>query len=353
MKPCAFNKYDKNTLLQKVIHEPFKRKTISFYRYVKINNPQEYRDSLYLALDKMGVLGRIYIAHEGINAQINVPEPKVADFISYLDTSDELKNMPLKWALEEHQISFLKLKIKVRKKIVADGLNDDAYDFTNVGKHLTAHEFNQAMEDPNSVVVDMRNHYESEIGHFKGAILPDVESFREELPLVKDLLEDKKDKKILLYCTGGVRCEKASAYLKHYGFKDVNQLYGGIIEYAQQVKKNGLENKFIGKNFVFDDRLGERISEEIIATCHQCGKTCDTHVNCANVACNLLFIQCEECAKNFSGCCTPKCQQIASLPEEEQVKLRKGKEAKKRFFKGVKNPTLLRNEIEKQLKEIV
>ena len=127
-----------------------------------------------------------------------------------------------------------------------------------------------------------------------------------------------------MYCTGGIRCEKASAYILHRGFKNVFHLEGGIINYANEVKEKGLPNKFKGKNFVFDDRLGERISEEIIAKCHQCGKPADTHTNCINGACHLLFIQCEECAKKYEGCCSKECQDFIHLPEEEQKELRKG-----------------------------
>ncbi len=343
------NKYDTKTLRKKLLAEKFKRKTLSFYRYVRIPDPQKLRDDLFAEWSALGVLGRIYLATEGINAQINVPEHNVEAFKQNLESREEFKNMPFKWALEEKE-SFLKLKIKVRAKIVADGLPDDAFDFTNVGTHLSAKEFNEALNEPDTVVVDIRNHYESEIGHFKGAILPPVESFREELPAVVDLLKDKKDKKVLLYCTGGIRCEKASAYLKHHGFKDVNQLLGGIIDYAKQVKEENLENKFIGKNFVFDDRLSEAISEDVIANCHQCGKPCDHHINCANIACNLLFIQCDDCAKKYALCCTPSCMKINALPEEEQKELRKGKENKKRFHKGLSDPQQLMREIERQKK---
>ena len=135
----------------------------------------------------------------------------------------------------------------------------------------------------------------------------------------------KKEKKILLYCTGGIRCEKASAYLKHYGFKDVNQLYGGVIQYAKQVKENNIPCKFKGKNFVFDERMGERITNDVLSQCHQCNNSCDTHVNCANDDCHLLFIQCEDCRKKHMGCCSKKCIQIIKLPIEEQRKIRKGK----------------------------
>ena len=128
-----------------------------------------------------------------------------------------------------------------------------------------------------------------------------------------------------MYCTGGIRCEKASALFIKQGFKDVNQLDGGIVQYAHQVQNEQLESNFIGKNFVFDSRLGERISDEIISVCHQCGEPADTHTNCDNNACHLLFIQCASCAEKHSGCCSDDCQQIASLPLEEQRALRKGK----------------------------
>ena len=135
-----------------------------------------------------------------------------------------------------------------------------------------------------------------------------------------------------MYCTGGIRCEKASAYLKHKGFKDVYHLEGGIIKYARDAKEKGLHNKFIGKNFVFDERLNERITDDIIASCHQCGEPFDDHSNCKNKACNLLFIQCPKCAQKYSGTCTVECQTIAALPEEEQRELRKGKDTGVRIF---------------------
>ena len=214
--------------------------------------------------------------------------------------------------------------IKVKKKSVADGLNDKAFDTTNVGQHLSAAGWNEAMRMEDTLVVDMRNHYESEVGHFEGAILPDVDTFREALQVVKKELKNKKDKKILLYCTGGIRCEKASAYLKSEGFKDVNQLYGGIINYARECRAANLKSKFRGKNFVFDERVGERITDDIISQCHQCGEASDRHTNCKNDACHLLFIQCEKCKKKFDGTCLPECQEIIKLTTEEQRSLRKG-----------------------------
>ena len=206
---------------------------------------------------------------------------------------------------------------------------------------MGAEQFNELIEDPDVVLVDMRNHYESEIGHFKNAITPDVDTFRDSLDIIEnDLAEHKEDKKLVMYCTGGIRCEKASAYYKHKGFKNVYQLEGGIIEYTRQVKSQNLENKFLGKNFVFDHRRGERISDDVIANCHQCGKPCDTHVNCANEACHLLFIQCEECAEAMNGCCSNECAEVHALPYEEQKALRKGKHASNKIFKKGRSEVL-------------
>ena len=319
------NRVNKKELKKRIQEETIKRITVSFYRYVIIDQPQVLRDHLFLQWNKLQVLGRIYIAQEGINAQLCVPEENWEIFKYNLSKEPLLNGIPFKIAVEDDGKSFYKLTIKVRSKIVADGLDDNSFDVTNVGKHLTAKEFNDAMESNDTIVVDMRNHYESEVGRFVGAFCPDADTFREELPMVIEELKDKKDKKIIMYCTGGVRCEKASAYLKHHGFKDVNQLHGGIIDYVRQIRAEGLPSKFIGKNFVFDERVGERITEDIIAQCHQCGEICDTHVNCANDDCHLLFIQCNACAEKMKGCCTPECMHIAALPLEEQVKLRKGR----------------------------
>lgn len=319
------NRVNKKELKKRIQEETLKRITVSFYRYVIIDNPQELRDSLFEQWNALKILGRIYVAHEGINAQMCVPEENWEIFKYNLDQDSRFANMPLKIAIEDDGKSFYKLTIKTRPKIVADGLDDNAFDVTNVGNHLTAKEFNAAMENPETIIVDMRNHYESEVGKFIGAITPDADTFREELPMVIEELKDKKDKKIIMYCTGGVRCEKASAFLKHHGFKDVSQLHGGVIDYVRQIKAEGLESKFIGKNFVFDERVGERITDDVIAQCHQCGAACDTHVNCANDDCHLLFIQCEACTEKMKGCCTPECIHIASLPVEEQRALRKGR----------------------------
>ena len=318
------------------------RITISFYQYHKIENPQLFRDKLFLEWQTLDVLGRTYVSYEGINAQISVPSENFLELKNQLDAISFLNNIRLNVAIEQHNKSFLKLKIKVRNKIVADGLNDDTFDVTNKGIHLNAKEFNQMLEDPNTICVDMRNHYESEIGHFDGAITPDVDTFRDSLDIIEeDLKENKENKNLLMYCTGGIRCEKASAYYKHKGFKNVFQLEGGIIEYTRQVKSEHLENKFLGKNFVFDHRRAEKISDHVVANCHQCGSPCDVHVNCANEACHLLFIQCKDCSEKMETTCSAECQEIIQLPYEEQKKLRKGSHASNKIFKKGRSEKLL------------
>ncbi|GAB6122016.1 oxygen-dependent tRNA uridine(34) hydroxylase TrhO [Dysgonomonas termitidis] len=318
------------------------RLTLSFYAYAHIQNPQEFRDELFVRWNELDVLGRIYVAKEGINAQLSLPAANMEAFKDFLDTYPFMKGIRLNVAVEHDNKSFLKLKIKVRDKIVADGLNDETFDPTDIGIHLKAKDFNSMMDDPDTIVIDMRNHYESEIGHFTGAITPDVDTFRDSLPIIHEQLKDYKDnKKLLMYCTGGIRCEKASAYFKHQGFRNVYQLEGGIIEYTRQIKAEGLESKFTGKNFVFDNRLGERITEDIIAHCHQCGRPCDTHTNCKNDGCHLLFIQCDECAEKMKGCCSDDCKDIVSLPDEQQKVIRKGVRNGTMIFKKGRSESLL------------
>ncbi|WP_264560088.1 rhodanese-related sulfurtransferase [Flavobacterium sp. N2270] len=317
------------------------RLTLSFYAYAKIEDTKKFRDELFIAWNALDALGRIYVANEGINAQMSVPADNFEAFKETLEVYDFMKGIRLNVAVDQDDHSFLKLTIKVRHKIVADGLNDDTFDVTNKGIHLKAQEFNNLLEDPNTIVVDFRNHYESEVGHFKGAITPDVETFRESLPIINEQLQNhKEDKNLLMYCTGGIRCEKASAYFKHQGFKNVYQLEGGIIEYTRQIKEDKIESKFIGKNFVFDHRLGERITDDIVSQCHQCGKPCDNHTNCFNDGCHLLFIQCDECQAAMENCCSTECLEITHLPLDEQVKLRRGKQVGNKVFRKGKSDAL-------------
>jgi UPF0176 protein len=326
------NRVNQKELRQRMLAESEPRTTISFYRYVPIADPRAFRDQLYPELNELAVFGRIYVAAEGINAQVSVPASRFGALKDRLESIGGLAGLRLNIAIDDDGKSFWVLKIKVRDKIVADGIADPEFDMRRKGKYVDAAGFNRLTDDPATIVVDMRNHYEYEVGHFDGAIEVPSDTFREQLPMSAELLKDKKESPIIMYCTGGIRCEKASAWLLHQGFKNVYHLEGGIIHYANTVAEQGLVNKFRGKNFVFDDRMGERITGEVIAVCHQCGRPADTHTNCRNEGCHLLFIQCAECAARYEGCCSTECQTVIHLPEAEQQRLRKGVEKDRRLF---------------------
>lgn len=335
------NRVNGKELKKKLAADDTERMTLSFYQYAHIGNPNLFRDHFYLLLSPTGVLGRIYVAKEGINGQLSVPKENFEIFRARIDEIIFLRGVRLNIAIEDDGRSFFKLKIKTRKKIVADGLEDESFDVTNKGIHLDAESFNRLTDREDSIVVDMRNHYESEVGHFENAMTPDVDTFREALCVVEKQLREHKNKHIVMYCTGGIRCEKASAYYKHKGFKNVYQLEGGIIEYSRQVKEKGLRNKYKGKNFVFDERLGEKISDEIISHCHQCGTPCDSHINCANEGCHLLFIQCPVCAEKFESCCSEECKTVIKLPEEEQKAFRQSKNKGRLVYKKGRSEHLI------------
>jgi len=330
--PILHNRVSQKELKARLYQETEPRITLSFYRYFHIADPREFRDILYKSLEELKVFGRIYIAHEGINSQLSVPVGNFDALRNYLYSIQPISGVRLNIAVEDEGKSFWVLKIKVREKIVADGIRDESFDMKNKGRYVDAEEFNKLTENPDTIVIDMRNHYEYEVGHFTNAIEVPSDTFRQQLPMVVQMMKDNEDKNIIMYCTGGIRCEKASAFMLHNGFRNVFHLEGGIIHYANTVKEKGLENKFLGKNFVFDDRLGEKIGEEVIAKCHQCGKPADTHTNCANDGCHLLFIQCEECKNKYEGCCSQECLDTIHLPVEERKKLRKGKDKGRNIF---------------------
>ncbi len=314
------NTKSKEELLNDLQNETFNRKTLSFYRYVKIANPKEMRDMLFDKFSELGCLGRIYIASEGINAQMNVPEHNWTQFDNFIQSIPEFSGVPYKLAVEEKGkgtfSSFIKLIVKVRPKIVADGLDDSTFDPSNTGDYATAEDVNSMIER-GVTVIDMRNFYEAMIGHFKGAKIMEVDTFREQLKKVHDMFRDKKDEEVLLYCTGGIRCEKASAWMKHNGFKNVKHIKGGIIEYAHQVREKGLQNKFLGKNFVFDERMGEKIGDEIISFCQVCEKEkCDNYIHCKNKSCHVLFLCCESCESKLRGYCSKVCNICDKFPRK-------------------------------------
>lgn len=331
--PVLHNRISNEELKARMLAETEPRTTISFYKYFTIADPKATRDALYTALTELNVFGRIYLAHEGINAQISIPQSKTDALRALLENIDPaLQGLRLNIALDDDGKSFWVLRLKVRERIVADGIEDASFDASDVGDYLKAAEVNALIDDPDALFIDMRNHYEYEVGHFENALEIPADTFREQLPKAVEMMQEHKDKKIVMYCTGGIRCEKASAWMKHNGFNKVSHIEGGIIEYARRAREQGLPVRFIGKNFVFDERMGERISDDVIAHCHQCGAPCDSHTNCLNDGCHLLFIQCPSCAEKYSGCCSEACQTERALPEEQQRQLRAGRENGNKIF---------------------
>lgn len=331
------NRVSNKELKQRLMADSTPRTTISFYHYHPIANPNGFRDELWKGLQPLGVLGRIYVAYEGINAQISVPTNHFDALKTFLYSYDWMNGIRLNVAVDDDGKSFWVLKIKVREKIVADGIDDPSFSMEKKGKYLKAAEANELLKNPDTLILDMRNHYEYEVGHFKNAIEVPSDTFKEQLPMAVDMMKGREDKPVVMYCTGGIRCEKASAYMLHRGFKNVFHIEGGIINYVHQVNQEGLEQLFVGKNFVFDNRLGERITQDVIATCHQCGKPADTHTNCANDACHLLFIQCDNCKEQYDGCCSDACQTVLHLPEEAQILVRKEGKKKEGIFNKSKD----------------
>jgi len=325
--PALHNRVNNEELKQRMLAETTPRTTVSFYKYFSVTDPSTFRDKLYIEFNSLNVFGRIYIAHEGINGQVSVPAYNYNAFCEALyHSAPELNGVRMNIAVDDDGKSFWALRMKVRPKIVADGIDDPSFNPAKTGAYLKAREYNELSEKPDTIIVDMRNHYEYEVGHFEKAIEVPSDTFRDQLPMVVDMLKDQKDKDIIMYCTGGIRCEKASAYMLHNGFKNVFHVEGGIIEYARRGKEENLPLKFKGKNFVFDERLGERITDDIVAQCHICGKPCDTHTNCKNDGCHLLFIQCGDCAIKYEGCCSEECKEEKNLPEDEQRIRRAGRE---------------------------
>jgi len=329
------------------------RVTISFYHYALIRNPLFFRDYLFVNWSQLGVYGRIYVAREGINAQLSVPREQIDAFRDQLNSIVFLEGIRLNLAIDDNGKSFYKLVIKVRDKILADGLSDETFDVRNTGTHLRAAAFNDLSQDPNTLLIDMRNHYEHEVGYFKGAVTPDVDTFRDSLPYILEQIKGLEDKNLVMYCTGGIRCEKASAWFKHQGFEKVYQLEGGIIEYARQVREDGLENRFVGKNFVFDERMAEAISPEIVSRCHQCGEPADSHINCGNTGCHILFIQCSSCREKYESCCSAPCQKEMHLPDEEQKFKRAGLDRGNQTYNKGKSKFLDHKTVHLQLEEAI
>jgi UPF0176 protein len=281
-----------------------KYEVILYYNFSKIEDADSFCKEHKAFLKELGVKGRVYISEEGINGTLGGTPDEMEKYKSYLRSLKGFEETEFKTDLYE-DIPFAKLICKIRTEIVA--LHVDGLDPRDGGYHMPPSEWRRVMEsEEDYVMIDVRNNYESEVGHFEGALKPDVENFF-DFPKWLDEAEIPKEKKVLMYCTGGIRCEKFSVLMKKKGWDDVNQLYGGILNYAKE--EGGVH--FKGKCFVFDDRLVVPVNKESlepIAKCEITGKPADSYINCANMECNKLFVCSEEGAQVMEGCCSEECK---------------------------------------------
>ncbi|CUR53216.1 rhodanese-related sulfurtransferase [Buchnera aphidicola] len=304
-------KFVSNKILKKkILIDTTKRFVLSFYKYFFIVNPQKILNKIKIIFEQNNVLGRIYISYEGINAQISVPENFINKIVYCVQNLHiDLKNLKIQKEIHNQKMAFWKLIIKIRPQIVSSQIKNFFFNPKKVGKHINARTVNKYIHNKNYVFVDMRNDYEYQIGHFKNSIICSANTFRKQLKNLPKFLEKFRNKNIVLYCTGGIRCEKTSSFLLFLGFKNVFQIKGGILGYIHESKKKKLPIYFLGRLFVFDSRLEERITQDIFSKCKNCNNfTNNKYINCKNNFCHLLFIQCNVCSSIFQSFCSKKCQ---------------------------------------------
>lgn len=282
-----------------------KYKVISFYKYINVDDPESLAKEHLEWCMQNGIKGKIYLAKEGINGSVFGDNEVTENYINHLRSYKIFEDV---WFKETHtdEIAFSKMHVRVKSEIVNSGLYDTSLD--NSAPKLTPEQLLKFYEDKKDfVIVDARNWYESKIGRFKNAITPHITHFR-EWPKVAESLKEYKDKTIVTYCTGGIRCEKASAYLREHGFKDVYQIDGGILNYIQQFPDTFWE----GGMFVFDDRkvVEPNTKEELKYTsnCHFCGKPTAYHINCHNIDCDKIIVCCHDCKIENEYCCSDECR---------------------------------------------
>lgn len=284
---------------------------LAYYTFQPIENArlevQEHKDFLV----KLDATSRIYISEEGLNGQVCLERSDALKYIDWMHSKKPFKNLEFK-VHEWHEQAFPRLVIKYRKYLVG---RDRDVDFTNQGEHVHPAKWKEMLEvEKDALLLDVRNTYEWKVGRFKGAEVPPCETFRDFEKYAEELKKshDPKTKKVMMYCTGGIRCEVYSALLKDLGFEKVFQLQGGIIKYGLEEGSKHWQ----GKLFVFDDRLTVPISHEeapIIGTCHHCKTPSESYYNCASTDCNCLFLSCRPCLEKFNGCCQEACTHSARL----------------------------------------
>ncbi|KAJ1981248.1 hypothetical protein H4R35_000804 [Dimargaris xerosporica] len=299
--------------------------TVSVYSFAETNpsltTVSEQRDALFQQLAAWQVKGRVYVSVEGLNAQISCPHDKLGQIGQLFRDLGLLHSDPARFEWNEsmtpNACAFADLRVKIKRQVVSDGILVPAH--LDIHRHWPNHISPQAfhakleagMTQPHSLaavpsppVIDMRNHYEAEVGYFRGAVQSDADTFQAAMQQLDQVAAQYDPaQEILMYCTGGIRCTKAGAYLKAKGYKQVSVLKGGVTAYGHYIAKHQHPSHFLGKNFTFDQRRGERITSDVVGQCHQCGTKCDVYTNCGNPSCHLLFIQCPQCAAHHHGTC--------------------------------------------------
>ncbi len=276
----------------------------SFYKYTNLKNPEAFQKEHIEFCNKLGIKGKVLIAKEGINGTVSGTRQQIEKYEKELSGHKEFKDIKFKRTLSDDH-PFKKTIVRLRDEIVTSRFD---VNYKKASKYISPSELKRMYDNKEDfIVVDARNDYESKIGKFKNAITPSIETFREFPKIIRNL-KKYKTKKIILYCTGGVRCEKASAVLIKGGFWDINQLEGGILNYIEQYP----DTYFKGRCFVFDNRLsiGTGNKTKDIAVCEKCHVTCSDYINCKNVKCDKLFICCDECKKQFNNTCSKRCKNI-------------------------------------------
>lgn len=280
-----------------------------YYKYIEIDDPQAFRDQHFEFCSSLGLRGRILIATEGINGTVSGTVEQTEKYMEFMRSDARFADMVFKMEKSEGH-AFKKLKIKVKPEIVNLSLDEDLNPNEITGKHLPPKEFLETLQQDDVIILDARNTYEYDLGHFRGAIRPDIETFRELPKWVEENLSEHKDKKILTYCTGGIRCEKFSGFLVNEGFKDVSQLEGGIITYGYDPEVKGA--LWDGKCYVFDERISVPVNrtgeETVVGKCHHCGKPEERYVKCGNPECNKHLLLCEDCEHEHYRSCSQECK---------------------------------------------
>lgn len=285
-------------------------KIILFYKYVKLESPKRVLKWQKKIGEELGLKGRIILAHEGINATLGGSIANLERYKEIMNASPEFGGIDFKES-EGGAESFPRLRIVVKDEIVNFQADPVATDLKNTGIHLTPTQVHELLTDKpeNLVILDGRNFYEARIGKFTDAIVPEIAHFRDFPKYIDEHADEFKDKQVLMYCTGGIRCERASAYLKSKGVaQEVYQILGGIHRYVEQYP----DGFFRGKNYVFDNRVAVKINDDVLGRCDVCDVACDEFTNCLNASCNKHFIGCELCIKKLENTCSPKCMELVA-----------------------------------------